>query len=196
MTVHPAKTRINLGICPVWSESSLCTQWVDKEQSFLRADSGCPDWSESSLGVQTTLLVLSWGRCRRRFSKQLVVLTKKSMLKRLHSLEANATCGIADADYTEWRKFNPHRRTIRSPIKKLFAVSLPTHFNPLPLPRTPYPEPVWHFWKIKHFLALFSSENHNFSHYGAKKEKYNINLFFPTYPTKKYRVGVQQTNTF
>ena len=35
------------------------------------------------------------------FSRQLVVLTKQSMLKHLHSLEANATCGIADADYTE-----------------------------------------------------------------------------------------------
>ena len=110
MTVRPAKTRISLGICPVWSESSLCTQWVDKEQSFLRADSGCPDWSESALGVQTTLLVLSWGRFRGRFSRQLVVVTKQSMLTRLHSLEANATCGTADADYTEWRNFYPYRR--------------------------------------------------------------------------------------
>ena len=59
MTVRPAKTQISMGICPVWSESSLCPQWVDKEQSFLRADSGRPDWSESSLGAQTTLLVLS-----------------------------------------------------------------------------------------------------------------------------------------
>ena len=39
MTVRPAKTRISLGIRPVWSESSLCTQWVAKETSFLRADS-------------------------------------------------------------------------------------------------------------------------------------------------------------
>ena len=190
MIVRPAKTRISLGICPVWSESSLCTQWVDKEQSFLRADSGCPDWPKSSLGVQTTLLVLSWGRCRRRFSRQLVVLTKQSMLKRLHSLEANATYGIADADYTEWRNFNPHRRTIRPSIKKcLMYPYLPT-LTPHPLPRTPYPETFWHFWKIKHSLALFSSENHNFSHYGAMKEKYNIDLFFPTYlPTQPKTTG-------
>ena len=26
MAVHPAKTQISLGICPDWSESSLCTQ--------------------------------------------------------------------------------------------------------------------------------------------------------------------------
>ena len=28
MTVHPAKVQISLSILPVWSESSLCTQWV------------------------------------------------------------------------------------------------------------------------------------------------------------------------
>ena len=37
-SVHPAKTKISLGILPVWSESSLCAQWVAKEQSFLSAD--------------------------------------------------------------------------------------------------------------------------------------------------------------
>ena len=40
--LSPVKTQINLGICPVWSESSLCawrslgflaTQWVDSEDS-------------------------------------------------------------------------------------------------------------------------------------------------------------------
>ena len=39
MSVHPAKTQISLGIRPVWSESSLCAQWVAKDPSFLRADS-------------------------------------------------------------------------------------------------------------------------------------------------------------
>ena len=39
MTVHPAKTQISLGIRPVWSESSLCTQWVDRDPCFLHADS-------------------------------------------------------------------------------------------------------------------------------------------------------------
>ena len=37
--VRPAKTQITLGIHPVWSESSLCTQWVAKDSSFLEADS-------------------------------------------------------------------------------------------------------------------------------------------------------------
>ena len=67
VTVRPAKTQINLGIRPVWSESSLCAQWVAKDTRFLHADSeysdqpghtlirlgGCPGWSESSLGVQS-----------------------------------------------------------------------------------------------------------------------------------------------
>ena len=39
MTVRPAKTQISLGLRPVWSESSLCTQWVVKDPSFLHMDS-------------------------------------------------------------------------------------------------------------------------------------------------------------
>ena len=37
--MRPAKAQISLGIRPVWSESSLCAQWVTKEASFRRADS-------------------------------------------------------------------------------------------------------------------------------------------------------------
>ena len=37
--VRPAKTQISLGIRPVWSESSLCAQWVAKDPSFLHVDS-------------------------------------------------------------------------------------------------------------------------------------------------------------
>ena len=48
MSVHPAKTQINLGIGPVWSESSLCVQWVAKDQSFLHADSeDSSDWADA-----------------------------------------------------------------------------------------------------------------------------------------------------
>ena len=35
--VCPAKTQISLGIRPVWSDSSLCAQWVAKDPSFLHA---------------------------------------------------------------------------------------------------------------------------------------------------------------
>ena len=44
MAVRPAK--ISLGIRPVWSESSLCTQWVAKDPSFLHADSKDSDPTE------------------------------------------------------------------------------------------------------------------------------------------------------
>ena len=54
--VCPAKTQISLGIRPIWSAPSLCTQWVAKDPRYLPADSGCPGWSESSLVAQ----VLSW----------------------------------------------------------------------------------------------------------------------------------------
>ena len=37
--VRPVKTQISLGIRPVWSESSLCTQWVTKGRSFYHAPS-------------------------------------------------------------------------------------------------------------------------------------------------------------
>ena len=37
--VRPVKTQISLGIRLVWSESSLFTQWVAKDPSFLHADS-------------------------------------------------------------------------------------------------------------------------------------------------------------
>ena len=42
--VRPVKSQISLGIRPVWSESSLCAQWVAKDPSFLHADR--EDWSD------------------------------------------------------------------------------------------------------------------------------------------------------
>ena len=66
--VCPAKTQISLGTCPVWSESSLCAQWVAKDPSFLHAHSkdadqtgGMPRLIWVFAGCTTTLLVLSWG---------------------------------------------------------------------------------------------------------------------------------------
>ena len=69
--VHPADTQISLGICPVWSESSLCTQWLVKDPSFLHAGSLDSDHSDQTgrmprliwvfAGRTVILLVLSWG---------------------------------------------------------------------------------------------------------------------------------------
>ena len=49
MTVRPAKTKISLGIRPVWSESSLCSQWVAKDPSLLHGDSEDSDQTGRSL---------------------------------------------------------------------------------------------------------------------------------------------------
>ena len=47
--VRSTKTQISLGIHPIWSESSLCTQWVAKDLSFLHADSEDSDQPERML---------------------------------------------------------------------------------------------------------------------------------------------------
>ena len=39
MSMRPAKTKISLGIRPVWSESLLGAQWIAKDPSVLHADS-------------------------------------------------------------------------------------------------------------------------------------------------------------
>ena len=66
--MRPAKTQVSLGICPVWSESSLCAQWVAKDPSFLhvgREDSDqtgqMPRLIWVFVGRTVTLLVLSCG---------------------------------------------------------------------------------------------------------------------------------------
>ena len=68
VTLHPAKPQISLGICPVWSESSLCAQWVAKDPSFLHADR--EDFDQTGrmpsliwvfAGCTVILLVLLWG---------------------------------------------------------------------------------------------------------------------------------------
>ena len=66
--VHPAKTRISLGICPVWSDSlssawrklgSLATHWAHSEDSD---QTGCmPRLIRVFAGRTVILLVLSWG---------------------------------------------------------------------------------------------------------------------------------------
>ena len=63
MSVRPAKIQISLGICPVWSESSLCTQCVAKDPMLLYADSEDSDHPPSLIwvfaGRTAILLVLS-----------------------------------------------------------------------------------------------------------------------------------------
>ena len=44
--MRPAKTQISLGIRNVWSESSLCAQWVAKDPGFPHVDSEDSDQTE------------------------------------------------------------------------------------------------------------------------------------------------------
>ena len=66
--VRPVKTQISLGIRPVWSESSLCAQWVAKDPSFLHADSKDSDQTGRMprliwvfAGRRVIMLALTWG---------------------------------------------------------------------------------------------------------------------------------------
>ena len=62
------RLKISQGIGVVWSESSLCAQWVAKDPSFLHVDSEDSDQTGRMprliwvfAGCTATLLVLSWG---------------------------------------------------------------------------------------------------------------------------------------
>ena len=64
----PSEDWDQLGIRPIWSESSLCAQMVAKDPSFLHADSEDSDQTgrmPRMIGVfagrTVILLVLSWG---------------------------------------------------------------------------------------------------------------------------------------
>ena len=66
--VRPAKTRINLGIRPVWSESSLPTWRKLRSLAIIRAHSKAADQTGRMprliwvfAGAKVILLVLSWG---------------------------------------------------------------------------------------------------------------------------------------
>ena len=63
VAVRPAKTQISLGICPVWAESTLCTYWVAKDPSFLRAGSEDSDqtrWMPRLIWVSLGAHSLCW----------------------------------------------------------------------------------------------------------------------------------------
>ena len=81
MSVRPARTQISLGIRPVWSESSLCAQWVANDPRFLHADSEDSDQTGRMprliwvfAGRTVILLVLS---CRGSLIRPTWVLTPR-----------------------------------------------------------------------------------------------------------------------
>ena len=58
VAVRPAKTQISLGIRPVWSESSLCAQWIANDPRVFHADSEDSDQT----GRMPRLICVSAGR--------------------------------------------------------------------------------------------------------------------------------------
>ena len=121
MTVCPAKTQISLGIHPVWSESSLCAQWVAKDPSFLHVDSEDSDQTGRMprliwdfVCAHAILLVLSCGSSfllcsadqrQTRLENPLMSfyhqLERKETESRKRNLKNNFRCEIVD-----WLKFN------------------------------------------------------------------------------------------
>ena len=59
-SVRPVKLQISLGIRPVWSESSLCAQWVAKYQSFFHADS---EDSDRTRGMPRLIWIFAGRTC-------------------------------------------------------------------------------------------------------------------------------------
>ena len=76
MSVRPAKTQISLGIRPVWSESSLCAQWIAKDPRFLNADS-------DDSGQTGRMPRLIWV-CARRRATLLVLSCRGSFFPDVH----------------------------------------------------------------------------------------------------------------
>ena len=54
------RRQISLGIRRVWSESSLCAQWVAKDQSFLHADSEDGTSAQSDLSFRWAHMPCCW----------------------------------------------------------------------------------------------------------------------------------------
>ena len=92
VSVRPARTQISLGIRPVWSESSLCAQWVAKGPRFLHANSEDSDQTGRMprliwvfAGRTVTLLVFS---CRGL--NLIFVVTEQPLLRGLHLGRVNS----------------------------------------------------------------------------------------------------------
>ena len=102
MAVRPVKTWISQGIRPVWSESSLCAQWVAKDPSFLHVDSENSDqtgqmprliWVFAGCACHFVGFVMRWLICS-QISKNLQTLSANQ--ERKNKLQENLqwSCNI------------------------------------------------------------------------------------------------------
>ena len=63
MCTHQRHRSASLGIRPVWSESSLCTEWVAKDPRFLHVDSeDWPNWAyaQADLSLRWAHMSFCW----------------------------------------------------------------------------------------------------------------------------------------
>ena len=88
--VRPGKTQISLGICPVWSESSVCTIWVVKDLMLLHADSErlWSDWADAQADLN-----LCWAhRSFCWFCRELAQINNRPLCRPQWSLILVQTC--------------------------------------------------------------------------------------------------------
>ena len=70
--MRPAKTQISLGICKVWSESSLCAQWVAKDIRLLHADNNDSD-QIADLNLHWVHRSVCWFCCEAAYTVNLLI---------------------------------------------------------------------------------------------------------------------------
>ena len=134
MTVRPAKTQISLGIDPVWSESSLCAQWVAKNLRFLHADSEDTDQTG-----QTPRLI--WVFVER--TATLLVLSCRSSCYGTHHWQSRITLTQQYMPSSEWHVWNELEN---DKVNKMACVPSKDSDQPA------HPYPVW--WHLKMVLYL------------------------------------------
>ena len=79
--IRLATTQISLGIHPVWSESSLCAQWVAKDPMFLYADSKDSDQSGQMPRGHIYKALRCYGVAKARFPWIMIFAGKKKHVK-------------------------------------------------------------------------------------------------------------------
>ena len=111
----PVKTQISLGIHPVWSESSLCTQWIAKDPRFLHTDSNDSD----QIGQMPRLIWVFAGHTGHFVSFVMLWLNffpvSKEELETL-AITCHRICVVSSKKVlTEWQAWNelPHDKTNR-----------------------------------------------------------------------------------
>ena len=142
--VHPAKTQISLGIRPVWSEYSLCAQWVAKDPSFLHAVSEDSDrtgrmprliWVFAGRTYHLVGFVMRRLKCsvktlfsviRSHAVCSLIIYLKYN--KNVHAIDVHRERGskgvlsVVSKVVRSWTKKNPH--TLRCPSCKSSSIAI------------------------------------------------------------------------